>query len=126
MTSVKHAFPVLLSTFQEVLRIHTISISARLVMEGHLLDEKSLLKKESMLMISGLVQHTSSASFGSNVDSFDHRRFLPGKRDHNPVAFRGFGGGSTLCPGRHLATTKILTFTALMILRCDVWPTDGK
>jgi cytochrome P450 len=126
MTSVKHACPILLSTFQEVLRMHTIGVSARLVMEDHLLDGKYLLKKGSTLMIPGPVQHTSSAAFGSNVDSFDHQRFLPGRKDHNPVAFRGFGGGSTLCPGRHFATTEILAFTALMILRCDVGPTSGK
>jgi hypothetical protein len=126
MTSLKHTCPVLLSTFQEVLRMHTIGVAARLVMEDHLLDGKYLLKKGSTLLIPGSVQHTSSASFGSNVDSFDHRRFLPGVKAHNPVAFRSFGGGATLCPGRHFATTEILGFTALMILRCDVLPRDGK
>jgi cytochrome P450 len=126
MTSVKHACPILLSTFQEVLRVYTIGVSARLVMEDHLLDGKYLLKKGSTLMIPGPVQHTSPDSFGSNVGTFDHQRFLPGKKDHNPVAFRGFGGGSTLCPGRHFATTEILAYTALMILRCDVKPTSGK
>jgi cytochrome P450 len=107
MTSVKHACPVLLSTFQEVLRMHTIGVSARFVMEDHMLDGKYLLKNGSTLMIPGPVQHTYSASFGSNVDSFDHRRFLPGTRTHNPIAFRGFGGSTTLCPGRHFATTEI-------------------
>jgi cytochrome P450 len=126
MTSVKSACPILLSTFQEVLRSHSVSISARLVMQDHLLDGKYLLKKGSTLMIPAPIQHTSTDTFGSNVNSFNHRRFLPGERKHNPIAFRAFGGGTTLCPGRHFATTEILAFTALMILRCDVEPVGGK
>ncbi|KAH7088269.1 cytochrome P450 [Paraphoma chrysanthemicola] len=125
MTSVKSACPILLSTFQEVLRVHSVGISTRLVMEDHLLDGKYLLKKGSTLMIPGPVQHTSTSTFGATVDSFDHRRFIPGERSHNPMAFRAFGGGTTLCPGRHFATTEILAFTALMILRCDVKPASG-
>jgi cytochrome P450 len=126
MTSVKTACPVLLSTFQEVLRLHSVGISARLVMEDHLLDGRYLLKKGGTVMIPGPVQHTSSDAFGSNANTFDHRRFLPEERTHNPVAFRGFGGGTTLCPGRHFATTEILAFTALMILRRDVKPASGQ
>jgi cytochrome P450 len=126
MTSVKTACPILLSTFQEVLRTHSVGISARLVMEDHLLDGKYLLKKGGTVMIPGPVQHTSSVTFGSNVDAFNHRRFLPGERTHNPMAFRAFGGGTTLCPGRHFATTEILAFTALMVLRRDVKPTSGE
>jgi hypothetical protein len=126
MTSVKTACPILLSTFQEVLRTYSISVSARLVMEDHLLDGKYLLKKGATLMIPAPIQHTSSDTFGSTVDTFNHRRFLPGERKHNPTAFRAFGGGTTLCPGRHFATTEILAFTALMILRCDVKPVAGK
>ena len=48
-----------------------------------------------------------------------------GKRP-NPVAFRGFGGETTLCPGRHFATTEILAFAAMMILRFDIEPVSGK
>ncbi|KAH7382453.1 cytochrome P450 [Phaeosphaeria sp. MPI-PUGE-AT-0046c] len=125
MTSVKTACPIMLSVFQEVLRTYSVSGSARLVMEDHLLDGKYLLKKGGTLMIPGPVQHTSSDAFGSAAGSFDHRRFMPGSRTHNPVAFRAFGGGTTLCPGRHFATTEILAFTALMILRCDVKPDSG-
>ncbi|KAH3917503.1 hypothetical protein HBI56_108690 [Parastagonospora nodorum] len=126
MTSVKSACPILLSTLQEVLRTHSIGISARLVMEDYILEGKYLLKKGGTVMIPGPVQHTSAEAFGSTVHSFDHRRFLPTERKHNPIAFRGFGGGTTLCPGRHFATTEVLAFTALMILRCDVSPASGE
>jgi hypothetical protein len=126
MSRVKFSCPLLLSTLQEVLRTSTVGISTRLVMEDHLLDGKYLLKKGATVMIPGPVQHTDTNSWSSNVESFDHRRFLPNNKSHNPVAFRGFGGGTTLCPGRHFASTEILAFTALLILRCDVTPVNGK
>ncbi|TVY90133.1 7-alpha-hydroxycholest-4-en-3-one 12-alpha-hydroxylase [Lachnellula willkommii] len=125
MSQVKASCPVLLSTLQEVLRIHTVGISTRLVMEDHMLDNKYLLKKGNTVMIPGPVQHTSTSTWGPNVNEFDHRRFLPKNKRHNPVAFRAFGGGTTLCPGRHFASTEILAFTALLILRFEVAPADG-
>ena len=78
-------------------------------------------------MIPGPVQHSERKVYGESVDDFDHKRFI---RTHtkrlNPVGFRGFGGGSTLCPGRHFASTEIIAFVALMVLRFDISPRFGK
>ncbi|TVY68970.1 Cholesterol 7-alpha-monooxygenase [Lachnellula suecica] len=127
MSQVKGSCPILLSTMQEALRVHGVGVSSRVVMEDHMLDNKYLLKKGSTVMIPGVVQHTSSSSWGSaDVNGFDHRRFLPKEKRHQPVAFRGFGGGTTLCPGRHFASTEILAFAALLILRFELTPVDGK
>ncbi|KAF2179610.1 cytochrome P450 [Zopfia rhizophila CBS 207.26] len=126
MSQVKASCPVMLSTLQEVLRLHTIGISTRLVMEDHMLDNKFLLKKGGTVMIPGPVQHTSTSAWGPDVEEFNHRRFLPKEKRHNPIAFRGFGGGTTLCPGRHFASTEILAFTAMLILRFEIAPVDGK
>jgi len=126
LSQVKQSCPLLLSTLQEVLRVHTIGISARLVMEDHMLDNKYLLRKGNTVLMPGPVQHTDTNTWGHNADRFDHRRFLPENRRHNPVAFRGFGGGITLCPGRHFASTEILAFTAMLILPFDITPVDAK
>jgi len=126
LSQVKTSCPILLSAMQETLRLHTVGISTRMVMEDHMLDNKYLLKKGSTVLIPGPVQHTSSSAWGPNVSDFNHRRFLPNEKRHQPVAFRGFGGGTTLCPGRHFASTEILAFTALLILRFDITPVDGK
>lgn len=126
LSQVKLSCPILLSTFQEVLRVHTVGISTRKVMEDHLLDKKYLLKKGSTVMIPAPVQHTSISDWGNDVHEFNHRRFLPKEKRHNPTSFRGFGGGTTLCPGRHFASTEILAFVALLILRFDVTPVTGK
>lgn len=40
----------------------------------------------------------------------------------HPAAFRAFGGGKTLCPGRHFATNEILAFVAMIVLTFDLEP----
>ncbi|KXX74860.1 Cholesterol 7-alpha-monooxygenase [Madurella mycetomatis] len=124
---VKGSCPVLLSTFQEVFRVNSIGVSTRFALEDHLLDGKYLLKKGSTVMIPAHVQHSDPQLWGETVHEFDHKRFLRGSgKRHNPIAWRGFGGGTTLCPGRHFATTEILLFSALMVLRFDVHPVRGE
>lgn len=61
MSKVKTSCPILLSTFQEVLRVHTVGISTRLVMEDHMLDNKYLLKKGNTVMTPNPVQYASQS-----------------------------------------------------------------
>ncbi|KAI1846537.1 hypothetical protein JX266_007434 [Neoarthrinium moseri] len=109
LTHVKSSCPLLLSTFKEVMRIHSTSTATRIAMEDHRLDGKYLLKKGSTIMMPSKVQHTNRAVWGHTVDEFNHKRFMrePGVKRVNPVAFRGFGG-------------------ALVVLRLDLHPVDGK
>ncbi|KAK2605419.1 hypothetical protein N8I77_008256 [Diaporthe amygdali] len=105
--------------------------SSRVILEDHLLDGRFLLKKDNILLIPGVVQHQDRTVWGEDVDVFSHKRFVGGQggskggRRLNPVAFRGFGGGSTLCPGRHFAATEIMAFAALFVLRFDARPASG-
>ncbi|KAK7957270.1 uncharacterized protein PG986_006492 [Apiospora aurea] len=125
LAKVKTACPVLLSTWQETLRYIHIGIAARVVMEDVILDNQYLLKKGATVMYVAPVQHTDPSLWAPTVGIFNHRRFLrtPGaKRAHNPAAFRAFGGGSVLCPGRHFVTTEAMSFATLMLLRFDVKP----
>lgn len=75
-------------------------------------------------MIPAPVQHTDAAAWGADAARFDHLRFMPGRRPNNKsrVAFRAFGGGRVLCPGRHFASTEILALAALLALQFDVVP----
>ncbi|KAI1272186.1 cytochrome P450 [Xylaria sp. FL0933] len=124
---IKDSCPILSSTYQEVFRFHGMGTSVRVALEDHMLEGKYLIKKGGMVMISGRVQHSSASLWGRDVEEFRHTRFLktPGGKRHNPVAFRGFGGGTTLCPGRHFATTEILLFATLLTLRFDVRLANG-
>ncbi|KAI0191057.1 cytochrome P450 [Astrocystis sublimbata] len=104
---IRDSCPILHSTFQEVFRIHGIGLVPRRVLADHMLNDRYLLKKGG---------------------TFDHKRFIkkPGSKTHNPAAFRGFGNGFHLCPGRHFATAEILSFVAMLLLRFDITATSGK
>ncbi|KAK7992451.1 cytochrome P450 [Apiospora saccharicola] len=120
---IKSSCPLLVSTMQESFRVHSVGMSARAVVEDHFLDGKYLLKKGSTVLIPSTVQHSSPTAWGQNVDEFNPRRFIKEpKAKHNPVAFRAFGGGATLCPGRHFASTEILAFASIILLRFDIKP----
>lgn len=125
---VKNSCPTLLSTFQEVMRFHGMGNSVRVADEDQMLDGKYLIKKGGLIMIPARVQHRMRSIWGDGADVFDPRRFVKkaGVNCPNPVAFRGFGGGTTLCPGRHFATTEILLFAAMILLRFDVYPVNGR
>lgn len=77
------------------------------------------------VLIPSIVQHSSLPAWGDNVHEFYHKRFVKPTK-HNPVAFRAFGGGATLCPGRHFASTEILAFASLILLRFDVKPAGSR
>jgi cytochrome P450 len=127
ISRVKETCSLLVSILKEVLRYHGIGTSVRFVTQDHMLDDKYLLKKGGIVMIHGPVQHTSVPAYGDKVYEFQHNRFVrsPGVKKPTPVAFRGFGGGSTLCPGRHFASTEILAFVALMIVQFEFEPVEG-
>ncbi|KAI1503392.1 cytochrome P450 [Biscogniauxia marginata] len=126
LSYVKSSCPILLSTFKEMMRVNSSGSATRIA--DHLLDNRYLLKKGSTIMMPTQVQHTDRSIRGDTVDEINHRRFMrePSVKRTNPVAFRGFGGGTTLCPERHFASTEILIFSALMVLRFDLYPVDGK
>ena len=124
LAKVKSSCPVLLSTWQETLRYVHIGIAARVVMEDITLDNKYLLKKGATVMAVTPVQHSDASLWGPTVGSFDHRRFLrgPGGKRTNPAAFRAFGGGTVLCPGRHFVSTEVMSLAALLLLHFDLKP----
>lgn len=125
--------PTLLSTYHEVFRYHGMANSVRVVSEDCTLQEGSggrsyRLRKGGLVMMSARAQHSNPGVWGADVDEFNHERFLKqqGRQRPNPVAFRGFGGGTTLCPGRNFATSEILQLVAMLLLRFDVHPAEGE
>ncbi|KAI0543270.1 cytochrome P450 [Xylaria curta] len=126
---IKDSCPIFQSTLHETIRYHSVTISARKVTEDCMLD-KYLLKQGSTLLISATVPHFDKHTWGADVGKFNHTRFSEGtSRTTNKgvkrTAFRGFGGGFHLCPGRHFSVTEMLSLAAMMILRFDLTPVDG-
>ncbi|ETS81725.1 hypothetical protein PFICI_06727 [Pestalotiopsis fici W106-1] len=127
VTTLKESCPLLLSAFQEVLRYSSMGTSVREVMQDTYLGPW-LLKKGAMVQMPSRIIHQDSNLWGSDVADFNPRRFLPEERKNRPsdVCFRAFGGGKTLCPGRHFATNEILAVVAVFSARLDMKPVEGE
>ncbi|KAK2596102.1 hypothetical protein QQS21_006449 [Conoideocrella luteorostrata] len=130
LAQVRTSCPTLLSTWQEVLRFHGTSVGTRIVQEDTIVDDQFLLKKGGVVLMPNAVIHSDEALWGSDAKVFNHKRFLK-KFDKSGIgrpttAFRGFGGGHVVCPGRYFVTTEVLSFLTLLLVRFDVRPIGGK
>ena len=122
---------LLYSTFQEVLRYHAQGGGARFVREDTVLDSQYLLKKGMIIQMPMAVMHSDPSIWGLDVKDFQPRRFLRQEDadkglKQKVTAYRPFGGGASMCPGRHFVTLETLALTAYMVLRYDVIPLSGK
>ena len=127
VATIREKCHLLHSTFQEVLRVHAQGAGARFVREDTLLDNQYLLKKSMVVQMPIAVLHSDPSSWGSNADQFQPRRFLKQKDTEvvfnaNSSAYRPFGGGTSLCPGRHFVTLEVLALTAYLVLIFDIEP----
>ncbi|KAI4091451.1 MAG: hypothetical protein LQ339_008127 [Xanthoria mediterranea] len=122
------------ATFKEVLRHHALGSSVRYVREDILLDGKYFLKKGMVVQMPMGVMHRNRHAWGNDATSFRPERFLADgseeggknvRQTNTAHAFRPFGGGTSLCPGRHVATLETMALAALMVLRFDVRPANG-
>lgn len=125
--NIKSDCPHLFSTYQEVLRVRTHTVTQRWVLADTLLSNRYLLKKDNVVEMPGQVIHTKASVWGPDVNDFNSRRFMKSQaRTVKPGSLRSFGGGITLCPGRHFATMKIVSVVAMMIVRFDITPLSSK
>lgn len=148
------ACAMLHAVYKEVLRLGSNHFSTRLVQTDTVLaaagrDGEYFLRSGGIVQIAGGVMHASEALWGKDAAVFDPSRHLRGlKNPHaassednaagdgadetkngarpsvHPAAFRAFGGGRTMCPGRHFATGEILGFVAVVLLRFDIAAAD--
>lgn len=128
ITIVRDRCPTLSAVFRESLRIGSENFSVRLIKEDTMLADQYFLKKGAIVQISGGVIHSDKSIWGDDVDQFNPGRFLGAKArsgGFHPAAFRGFGGGKTLCPGRHFAINEILLFAGMIVLGFDMESPDG-
>lgn len=108
--------PKLNSIWLETLRLSAASTAVRYIVE----DTKvggTVLPKGNALMYSARQLHLDNPTFGDNHNEFDPMRFYNRPNLSRNQSYRPFGGGETLCPGRHLAKHAILTFVALSLRR---------
>lgn len=144
ISKINKACPLLLAIFRETLRLQSDVLSSRVVTTDTVLQDAYLLRKGSVLQISGGIMHADPRIWGDNVHEFHPERFLHSpsgqfssspknddgtssekQKSVHPAAFRAFGGGATLCPGRHFAQAEILGFVAMVVLRFDIQSVKG-
>lgn len=119
--------PLLTSVMKEAMRHHGAGVAARMVMNDHLLGGEFLLKRDSYVFIPNRAIHFDRASWGPNVDRFVSNRFTrdSGEKIH-PAAFRGFGGGVNLCPGKAYSLRLITGVVAAVALRFEAASGDAE
>ncbi|KAI0147322.1 cytochrome P450 [Xylariaceae sp. FL1272] len=132
MADLRDRCPMLVAVYRECLRLGSDNYSTRMVKENTILADRYFLKKGAVVQIAGGVIHADQSIWGDSVDKFNPSRFLD-KKSHgggksnaiHPAAFRAFGGGKTLCPGRHFAMNEILSLVAVVVLLLDLKAPGG-
>jgi cytochrome P450 len=130
--------PLLNSVFKESLRLIAPMTSARFVMKDTVVADTWLLRANSVVQLAGGVMHEDPTIWGPDASDFNAYRFIrstygtkTGATDSDkvtvhPAAWRGFGGGTVYCPGRHFAQIEILTLVAVLIMGWDLKPPKGQ
>lgn len=140
-SKLRDSCPLLHSVYRETMRMTAPMTSARFVLEDTILADTYLLRKNAVVQIAGGVLHADAEIWGPDVSSFNAHRFvhnLNGSKSNadgsipdgkantiHPAAFRGFGGGLSLCPGRHFAQMEILGLAAVFVSGFDMLPVEG-
>lgn len=108
--------PKLNSIWLETLRLSASSTAVRYIVQPTKIGD-SVLPKGHALMYSARQLHLDNPVFGKDHNDFDPWRFMHHPTLQRDVSYRPFGGGETLCPGRHLAKHVVLTFVSLCLRR---------
>ncbi len=129
VSKLKEHCPLLLSAYQETLRLQTHNSSSRWVSKDTVLADQYLLKAGNIVQMPGYPVHTMPSIYGIDADTFKANRFIKlatkEKSKQHPVSFRSFGGGATLCPGRHFATAELCAATAMFVMQFEMEPVKG-
>jgi cytochrome P450 len=135
--------PLLVATFRENQRNINVGTINRWVISDTVLTSPTnptktyLLKKDTPVLISSMLNHFTEMHWGPDVSEFNPDRFLridtrTGKeRKFNgdvPVqrgVFTPFGGGKHLCPGRNFASTENWGTMIAILLGFDITTPEG-
>lgn len=136
--TLKSVAPVLTSCFRETLRMVANMTSVRWTLEDMMIGGKYLLKKGSMIQVASGVIHMDEEIWGADAGGFNPRRFIaasegatektaiaPLPKNVPSAAYRVFGGGNVICPGRHFAQSEIVGFAAAVVMGFDIEKPGG-
>ncbi|KAJ8116888.1 hypothetical protein OPT61_g1789 [Boeremia exigua] len=125
LASIRDSCHLLVSSFQETLRLRSNGAPTRVVCKDILLNGQWLLKEGSILQMPAPTINRQAVAWGEDTDDFNPRRFMKDSSQRRATAFMSFGASPNICPGRHFASGEILAMAAMTILRYDVTPESG-
>ncbi len=129
LADIKDRCPLLLSTFQEVLRWKSTGVPTRYVYRDVMLNDQYLLKAGGLLQMPSECINRERSTWEANSSEFDSSRFMARgdvKQSSRASGFMSFGASPNVCPGRHFATGAILATAAMLMLRYDITPRNGR
>ena len=116
-----HSCPLLNAVWDETLRQTAFAASVRFITEDVVLPNSPvILRKGNRIMMPQRQLHFDESIFGADARTFNPERFLKNPKLRSSGSYRPFGGGTTLCPGRHLAKVTSLAFVAALVSRFDM------
>ncbi|RAL17622.1 cytochrome P450 [Aspergillus homomorphus CBS 101889] len=115
--------PLLNAMWNETIRLSAYSASVRFLSADTVIGTK-ILRKGNRLMIPYRPLHFDASIFGVEypVTEFHLKRFMVkhGQTLTYSDNWRPFGGGSTMCPGRHVAKRFVMLFVSILLHRFDI------
>ncbi|KAL3475751.1 putative cytochrome P450 [Aspergillus californicus] len=111
--------PMLDSLYSEVLRLVVTSPMTRQVSATSTIGGKTL-KEGSKVLIIYRQLHLDHDTWGPSPETLQPDRFLRDKSLKTKVAYRPWGGGKHVCPGRFLAKKAVFVFVALLLGQYEV------
>jgi len=136
--------PLLYSCYRETLRDISLLTSPKMVLQDTAIPRNDgkgdyLLRKDSIVQIAGGIMGQDPAIWGEDAHDFNPERFLRPQTSSTgnsaeavtlppgvpSAAYRAFGGGTVICPGRHFAQSELMTFAAVLALGFEVTEADG-
>ncbi|KAF2021402.1 cytochrome P450 [Aaosphaeria arxii CBS 175.79] len=140
--ALRESCPLLNSVYKETMRLTSPLNSARYVKSDTVIADTYVVRADTIVQVSGVLLHADEGIWGPDAAEFNPRRFIhtpngtktspDGSTNHSranqipSVAFRGFGGGGSLCPGRHFAQMEILALVSSFILGFDIEAPKGQ
>jgi cytochrome P450 len=126
--------PLLNSIYHEVLRYTSAAVGIRQVEEDSIIGGYTFIEG-AIVMMPVRPNHFDPNVFGDDVDLFVPERFIrteeelsrtPGLKNPGTKVLKAFGGGTTLCPGRHFAANEILSSVAATLERFELDVVEGE
>ncbi|KAF2501547.1 cytochrome P450 [Lophium mytilinum] len=120
--------PLLDSIWNDILRLTASSSTYRHVVSDTTIRGKTF-RAGRKLLIPQRQTLLDESVFGENAATFDAERFMRDRKLANSTSFRPFGGGISMCSGRHVAKREAFAFVGSVLTRYElklVSPEFGK